>query len=68
MPPAKEELQIGQPFTFPNGATIRNRLVKSAMAEGYMMPDLLPGEKYNANYSRWAQGGWGMLITGTTDS
>ncbi|KAH7014162.1 NADH:flavin oxidoreductase/NADH oxidase [Microdochium trichocladiopsis] len=59
-----ETLHINKPFTFPNGSTIRNRLVKSAMAEGYMEPDCLPGDGLITNYSRWAQGGWGMLITG----
>ncbi|KXJ96285.1 hypothetical protein Micbo1qcDRAFT_181511 [Microdochium bolleyi] len=29
-----------------------------------MTSDLLPNDSYIKNYSRWAKGGWGMLITG----
>ncbi|KAH7010675.1 uncharacterized protein B0I36DRAFT_378557 [Microdochium trichocladiopsis] len=52
-----DDPHISKPFRFPNGATIRNRLVKSAMAEGYMIPDLLPNDSYIRNYSRWARPG-----------
>ncbi|KXJ87588.1 hypothetical protein Micbo1qcDRAFT_216093 [Microdochium bolleyi] len=61
---ASGHLAIGTPFTLPNGVTVKNRLVKAAMAEPYFTKDSLPHDQYNTNYATWAHGGWGMVITG----
>lgn len=55
---------LAQPFTLPNGAVIRNRLMKSAMSEalatraGHATPELA------RLYGAWADGGVGLCITG----
>lgn len=67
-PQLEKQLQVGTPFTLPNGVTIRNRLVKASMAEGHSPKDMLPHAEYNTNYGRWAQGGWGMVFTGMYSS
>jgi 2,4-dienoyl-CoA reductase-like NADH-dependent reductase (Old Yellow Enzyme family) len=48
----------------PNGVRVPNRLVKAAMEEGIGTGGGLPGKHHQRLYSRWAQGGWGMIITG----
>jgi len=55
---------IAQPLTLPNGATIKNRLVKSAMSEALGTTDNRMTERLPRLYHRWAQGGTGLLITG----
>jgi 2,4-dienoyl-CoA reductase-like NADH-dependent reductase (Old Yellow Enzyme family) len=51
-------------FTFPSGLTIKNRLVKAAMEENLATQEQLPGKALFNLYSRWAQGGVGLIITG----
>ncbi|MBW2456556.1 MAG: NADH:flavin oxidoreductase [Deltaproteobacteria bacterium] len=46
------------------GVTIRNRIVKSAMAEGCADGDGKPTPKLVRMYERWAKGGVGLAITG----
>lgn len=53
-----------QPLTLKCGITVRNRLVKAAMAENMATPDGLPPQKMARPYSTWARGGWGMVLTG----
>ncbi|ROT40634.1 NADH:flavin oxidoreductase/NADH oxidase [Sodiomyces alkalinus F11] len=53
---------LGKPLTLKCGLVLPNRLAKAAMAEG-MAPDGLPNEKLNSLYGKWADGGWGMIIT-----
>lgn len=51
--------------TLPCGRKIQNRLVKAALYEHLAF--LLggpPNDMHFALYSRWAAGGWGMIITG----
>lgn len=48
----------------PNGVTVPNRLVKAAMEEGIGTGGGLPGKAHQRLYARWAEGGWGMIITG----
>ena len=55
---------IASPLTLPNGVVIPNRLVKAAMEEGIGTGGGLPGKQHQRLYSRWAEGGWGMIITG----
>jgi 2,4-dienoyl-CoA reductase-like NADH-dependent reductase (Old Yellow Enzyme family) len=48
----------------PNGVRVPNRLVKASMEEGIGTGGGLPGKHHQRLYSRWAEGGWGMIITG----
>ena len=55
---------ISSAVQLPNGVRVPNRLVKAAMEEGIGTGGGLPGKHHQRLYSRWAQGGWGMIITG----
>jgi 2,4-dienoyl-CoA reductase-like NADH-dependent reductase (Old Yellow Enzyme family) len=55
---------ISSPIVLPNGAVVPNRLVKAAMEEGIGTGGGLPGKHHQRLYSRWAEGVWGMIITG----
>lgn len=55
---------LGQPLTLRSGATLKNRIAKSAMSERLGRPDQGPSDELVRLYSRWAQGGAGLLITG----
>ncbi|KAI8969763.1 hypothetical protein BD414DRAFT_502565 [Trametes punicea] len=53
------------PVTLPCGRVVPNRLVKAPLYEHFA--SLLggpPHEGHFALYSRWAAGGWGMIVTG----
>lgn len=56
--------ELFTPFTFASGLTIKNRLVKAAMKENLATQEQLPGAELFNLYSRWAQGGVGLIITG----
>ncbi|KXJ90476.1 hypothetical protein Micbo1qcDRAFT_189049 [Microdochium bolleyi] len=59
------DLQIAQPITLPCGLTLPNRLVKAAMAENMAAAATgLPNDDFVRVYDEWAQGGWGMVLTG----
>jgi 2,4-dienoyl-CoA reductase-like NADH-dependent reductase (Old Yellow Enzyme family) len=55
---------LATPLTLPNGTTIKNRLAKSAMSEQLGGADHEPTAELERLYSRWAQGGIGLIITG----
>jgi 2,4-dienoyl-CoA reductase-like NADH-dependent reductase (Old Yellow Enzyme family) len=55
---------LAQSFTLPNGATVKNRLVKSAMSESLGTYDNHVTPELVRLYERWAEGGTGLLITG----
>lgn len=55
---------LSDPLLLPCGATLNNRLAKSAMSEDLADPGHLPGERLNRLYARWGAGGAGLLITG----
>lgn len=57
-------MDISKPYTLPNGLTIPNRLVKAAMAEMWADGKRLPSPALIKSYGSWADGGWGMLLTG----
>lgn len=56
-------LQTSKPITLPSGLVLPNRLVKAAMAEALAI-DGLPNSNTNSVYEKWAEGGWGLVITG----
>ncbi|RMF19399.1 MAG: NADH:flavin oxidoreductase/NADH oxidase family protein [Candidatus Dadabacteria bacterium] len=55
---------LGQPFVLGCGATIKNRIFKSAMSETLARGDHAPNERHATLYRRWAEGGGGLIITG----
>jgi 2,4-dienoyl-CoA reductase-like NADH-dependent reductase (Old Yellow Enzyme family) len=55
---------ISKPLTLKCGLNLPNRLVKSAMAERMAGPEGLPHDAVYRAYSKWAEGGWGMILTG----
>ena len=55
---------LTEPFTLPNGAVLRNRLVKAALSEGLARRDHSPGSRLRRLYARWADNGLGLTITG----
>jgi 2,4-dienoyl-CoA reductase-like NADH-dependent reductase (Old Yellow Enzyme family) len=55
---------LGTPFTFPGGATVKNRLVKAAMSEQLGTIAHAPTVELERLYGRWARGGVGLSITG----
>ncbi len=55
---------LAQPLELPCGATLSNRLAKSAMTEGLADAEDRPNERHEVLYGRWADGGAGLLVTG----
>ncbi|KIJ55026.1 hypothetical protein M422DRAFT_24885 [Sphaerobolus stellatus SS14] len=56
---------LASPVTLPCGRTIPNRFAKVAMYEHLAVLFGGPPNKYHFNlYSKWAKGGWGMIVTG----
>lgn len=51
-------------LTFPSGARVKNRLMKSAMSEGLATWDNRMTDALIRLYARWADGGVGLLMTG----
>ena len=56
-------MSLQDPITLPSGLTLPNRLVKAAMAEN-LTPYHTPNAALLAPYHAWADGGWGMILTG----
>ncbi|MEM6802951.1 MAG: NADH:flavin oxidoreductase/NADH oxidase family protein, partial [Bacteroidota bacterium] len=55
---------LGQSLELPTGATLKNRLAKSALSEGIAEPNGRPSEALFNLYERWGKGGAGLLISG----
>ena len=55
---------LSEPLTLRCGLTLPNRLVKAAMAENEVGRDMLPNDALVKSYGPWADGGWGMIVTG----
>ncbi|OCF33325.1 NADH:flavin oxidoreductase/NADH oxidase [Kwoniella heveanensis BCC8398] len=55
---------IASRLTLPNGVVVPNRLVKAAMAEGIGLGGGPPRAGHFELYRRWANGGWGMILSG----
>ena len=55
---------LAQPFTLPNGAVVKNRLLKSAMSEALGNRERAATPELVTLYGTWADGGIGLCITG----
>lgn len=59
-----DDRRIQQPLTLPCGATLPNRIAKSAMSEQLGDLDNNPTDELLTLYRRWGAGGIGLLISG----
>ncbi|WP_183093984.1 NADH:flavin oxidoreductase/NADH oxidase family protein [Nocardioides stalactiti] len=55
---------LASPLELPNGQRLANRFMKSALSEGLGERDGAPSAKLERLYSRWADGGFGLVVTG----
>ncbi|MEZ4320355.1 MAG: NADH:flavin oxidoreductase/NADH oxidase family protein [Myxococcota bacterium] len=55
---------LGDPLVLPCGATVKNRILKSAMSETLGTPTHAPQPGLSTLYRRWAEGGLGVSVTG----
>ena len=55
---------LNDPLELPSGVRLRNRIAKAALSEALGDADNSPDERIVTLYRRWAQGGYGLLITG----
>ncbi|KAH7234104.1 hypothetical protein B0J15DRAFT_571702 [Fusarium solani] len=56
---------LSQSLTLPCGLTLPNRLIKAALAEQMADSQTLPTTaQFSRTYNAWAEGGWGMIMTG----
>ncbi|GJD04121.1 NADH:flavin oxidoreductase/NADH oxidase [Colletotrichum higginsianum IMI 349063] len=58
---------IAKPLTLKCGLTLPNRLTKAAMAENWADNEGLPSKAIHAPYGEWADGGWGLVMTGNVE-
>lgn len=61
---AVKNTSVASPITLKCGLTLPNRLIKAAMAEHEVGLDTLPNDALISSYGPWAEGGWGMVMTG----
>lgn len=57
-------MKAREKLTLPCGATLPNRIAKSAMSENMAKPPFYPGEEFYRAYKTWVQGETGLIITG----
>ena len=55
---------LAQPLRLPCGASLPNRICKSAMTEGLSDPLLRANERHVRLYREWSLGGAGLLVSG----
>jgi len=55
---------LTDPLELPSGLRLPNRIAKAALSEALGDSDNAPDERIVTLYRRWAQGGYGLLITG----
>ena len=55
---------LATPLTLPNGASVKNRLVKAAMSEQLAGPANQPTAELARAYRRWAHGAFGIEHVG----
>lgn len=58
------EATLGAPLTLPSGQVLPNRMMKAALSEGLADDAGGPDGRLARLYSRWADGGYGLIITG----
>lgn len=56
--------KLAEPLDLPCGVRLPNRIAKAAMSEALGDADQSPDERIVTLYRRWAQGGYGLLVTG----
>ncbi|UWS78480.1 NADH:flavin oxidoreductase/NADH oxidase family protein [Phaeobacter sp. G2] len=59
-------MNIGQQLILPNGVTLKNRIVKSAMSEALADEYNNPTQAQIDLFAQWSKGGAALLITGNT--
>ncbi|GGO86227.1 putative NADH:flavin oxidoreductase/NADH oxidase [Nocardioides phosphati] len=55
---------LADPLDLPSGVRLANRIAKAALSEALGDADNSPDERIVTLYRRWAEGGYGLLITG----
>lgn len=55
---------LTDPLDLPSGLRLPNRIAKAALSEALADADNSPDERIVTLYRRWAQGGYGLLVTG----
>ncbi|GAA4642242.1 NADH:flavin oxidoreductase/NADH oxidase family protein [Gordonia humi] len=55
---------LATPLPLPSGQILPNRLMKAALSEGLADAAAGPDERLIRLYSRWADGGYGLVLTG----
>ncbi len=60
----KRTATLAAPITLPCGAVLPNRIMKPALSEGLAAPGGAPGGDLDRLYSRWADGEYGLIVTG----
>jgi len=55
---------LNQNIVLPCGATLKNRIAKSAMSENMATRDHKANHKFSTLYKKWSEGGIGLLMTG----
>lgn len=55
---------LSDPLDLPSGVRLPNRIAKAALSESLGDRQNSPDERIVALYRRWAQGGYGLLVTG----
>lgn len=59
-------MTINDPLILPNGVTLKNRIVKSAMSEALADAYNNPTQAHIDLFAQWSSGGAALLITGNT--
>jgi len=55
---------LADPLDLPSGLRLPNRIAKAALSEALGDADNAPDDRLVTLYRRWAQGGYGLLVTG----
>lgn len=55
---------LAAPLELPNGQHLANRFMKSALSESLGDRDGGPSDRLERLYARWADGGYGLVVTG----
>ena len=57
-------MKVNDQLLLPCGASLPNRIAKSAMSENMAKPVFFPGKEFHTAYRTWVEGGTGLLISG----